>query len=339
MHSLRSLHSESMSGEANGVLYFNDVISMTKNNEKNEEDKDVEETAVKAFYELANAPIVGYRVGSKRKKEIRIKQDSTCQTHTGGIVWETAYLLMCYLEMKSESKADEESSSSPRRRSFGKVLEVGSGCGMLGLALSASKFVKKVIMTETADVMPNLVQNLEFNLKAKQDQKRKKLKSISNSQTSSSHPCACCKCEKVAVRKLDWTKCSADIRQCQQEGGDGSSDLDPHSFDTIIGTDVIFSTELVKPLLKTLRKMAHCETQIYLCVQIRCVDSHAMFLKFASKYGMAVMDRTDDLSSISELQWGLALDCKILNLHVLAEENAVLEQQSKVVKKKRKWGK
>jgi predicted nicotinamide N-methyase len=293
-----------MSKESNNILYFQDAF--TKEDE-NAESK-LEETAAEAFCELANAPIIGFRVGSKRRKEIRIKQNSKCQTHTGGIVWETAYLLACYLEIKC--KGDNSR--------LGKVLEVGSGCGMLGLALSASKLAKKVVMTETTEVLPNLEKNLAFNLK---------LRKIGGKEPDGEqHEHACCVPEKISVRSLRWDKFDKDIKKCQ---ADGSNDLDPHSFDTIIGTDVIFSKTLVKPLLKTLRKMSHEGTRVYLCVQIRCADSHALLLKKASKYGLAVKDCTDELNDIPELKWGLALDCKLLYVRVLTDEDGEGRERSK----------
>ena len=127
------------------------------------DENSLEERSAEAFYELANAPVVGFKIeSSKRGKEIRIHQDSECQTHTGGIVWETSYLLACYLEAKHKNK----------KNSLGKVLEVGSGCGMLGLILSASKLAKNVVMTETTEVLPNLEENVSFNLKQKGQKKR-----------------------------------------------------------------------------------------------------------------------------------------------------------------------
>jgi predicted nicotinamide N-methyase len=283
-----------MASETGNVMYFQDAIQ-TKDMDS---DSSLEEIAAEAFYELANSPIIGFRVGSKLKREIRIMQDNSCQVHTGGIVWETAYLLACYLELKYKSE----------KSSLGKVLEVGSGCGMLGLALSASKLAKKVVMTETTQVLPNLEKNLAFNLKAKRIQTG----SGQSDEVNPKH--ACCSPEKTKVRRLRWDKFGKDIKKCCAEG---SSDLEPHSFDTIIGTDVIFATSLVKPLLKTLRNLSHEGTHIYLCVQIRCADSHALFLEKASKYGLTVEDHSYELSDFPELEWGLALDCKLLHLRVL----------------------
>ena len=298
------------------IPYFQDYFPETgacTNNSEPEPEPNPDE----AFVELANASVVGFRIsGSKRKKEVRVRQDSACQTHTGGIVWETAYLLAGYLKCKSNGV-----------KSLGKVLEVGSGCGMLGIILAASRMAKQVVMTETTEVIPNLEENLALNMKSKKEEDQ-----------DHNYTYACCTPDKISVRQLRWDEFEKDILECQ---ADKSSDLDPHSFDTIIGTDVIFSTSLVKPLLKTLREMSHAGTHIYLCVQIRCADSHALLLKKASKYGLAVEDCTDDLNEIPELKWGLAMDCIILHLSVTKEERVdnKRKRETKTGKKSKKSSK
>ena len=291
------------------VLYFQQYFQKDEPPDENS----LEERSAEAFYELANAPVVGFKIeSSKRGKEIRIHQDSECQTHTGGIVWETSYLLACYLEAKHKNK----------KNSLGKVLEVGSGCGMLGLILSASKLAKNVVMTETTEVLPNLEENVSFNLKQKGQKKR-------GGHDREQYTFPCCTNKKISVRSLRWDELDQDIKNCQE---DGSNDLEPHSFDTIIGTDVIFSTRLVNPLLESLQRMSHERTKVYLCVQVRCADSHAMFLKEASKYGLAVSDCTDELNDVGQLKWGLALDCKLLSLSVIIEKGG----ESSRTRKKRK---
>jgi len=272
------------------IAYFQDFFPLKAKSLK----QDLETVAAEAFFELANAPTASFRIKSKKQggKEVRVIQDGECQTHTGGIVWETAYLLASYLiHQKVDGKG---------KNGLGKVLEVGAGCGMLGMIISASKLAKLVVMTETTEVIPNLEKNLSLNIKRK-----KKVKD--------EHWNCCCSRDQISVRRLRWDDYLEDIESCK---GEKSNDLDPHSFDTIIGTDVIFSTSLVKPLLKTLRAMSHEGSQIYLCVQVRCQDSHDMLLDKAEKYGFLIKDCTKDLELIPELEWGLAMDCKLLSLTV-----------------------
>jgi len=294
------------------IIVFQDLFPLdTKGLEQ-----DLETVAAEAFVELANVPIVGFRIQSQKQggKEVRVIQDGECQTHTGGIVWETAYLLASYLIFKAGEVGRG-------KKGLGKVLEVGAGCGMLGMIISASKLAKKVIMTETTEVIPNLEKNLAQNIKPKKKSKIEDWK-------------RCCSRDKISVRRLRWDDYLKDIDICK---ADNSDDLDPHSFDTIIGTDVIFTTLLVRPLLKTLRAMSHEGTQIYLCVQIRCQDSHDMVLEKAAKYGLIVNDCTKDLEPIPELEWGIAMDCKILHFKVKDSTRDSIEyRKARKENKKRK---
>ncbi len=321
------------------VVYFQDYFSETS--------VENEVTPDEAFFELANAPVVGFKihmtthqtshgkgnednsnnesdVGNKGKderkfliqKEVHIRQLSDCQSHTGGIVWETSYLLAMYLRFNYQGS-----------NSLGKVLEVGAGCGMLGLILAASDITKKVVMTETTEVLPNLEQNVERNISP-----------IKSGDETSTHEknqhtnrIYCCSSNQISVRSLRWDKFNKDIRKCERKG---STDLKPHSFDTIVGTDVIFSTTLVKPLLKTLRIMSKPTTNTYLCVQIRCEDSHALFLKKASKYGFRIRECTDDLKNIKSLKWGIDLDCKLL--HLCLEEDSKTHCDDRTKKKRKR---
>lgn len=254
-------------------------------------EKESLETAEK-FFELANAPVVSYQIDSKSKSLIKIHQNSNCQTHTGGIVWETAYLLAEFLLLRYTDKY-----------SMGKLLEVGSGCGLLGLVLAAHNRCKKVVMTETTEVLESLKENVELNTITKN---------------------GWCTQNMVSVQRLRWDKFEKDIDKCKSMG---HTDLDPQSFDTVIGTDVIFSTVLVKPLLKTLRRMTHDNSNIFLCVQIRCTDSHELFMRKASKY-FKIKDCTDELESIPTLKWGLEMECKILHITIINKSNKKRKKSS-----------
>ena len=135
-------------------------------------------------------------------------------------------------------------------------------------------------MTEIGgDVMPNLRKNLEINAFLQRN---------------------------VSAHQLRWDAYNEDLKN--------NTDLQSHAFDTIVGTDVIFSIALVKPLLSTLRKMSHNGTNIYLCVQIRCSDAHALFLEKTTKYGFVCDDITEDLRNYEQCLFGLELDCKLFHL-------------------------
>lgn len=218
-----------------------------------------------AFFELANAPVVAYQLScddtdevntsSARQTLIRIRQNSQAQTHTGGVVWETSYLLLEYLLSQQQSQ------------SLGHVVELGAGCGLLGLTLAAAQRAPQVTLTEVDLVLPSLQDNLRRN--------------PPKTWVSSIRTTNC------RAMRLDWTR----FREDAAEAG-----LAAHSVDTIVGTDVVFAPALVEPLWQTIDFLAHSQTIIYLCVQIRCAVSHQLLLDQASVYGFEMQDliRTQD---------------------------------------------
>ena len=327
----------------------------TKSKKNNSLNKIKRMDTAEKFFELANAPIVGYRIKLSRKKmkkrmqksksvttpAILIKQDNSCQSHTGGIVWETSYLLACFLSAKYDHNYDNiddnKNKKVKKKKPLGKTLEVGSGCGMLGLILATSGLCTKVIMTETNEVMENLRRNVEYNTMTVRTPRASSESSSESTKTSATISPFICSSKKISVHQLRWDALKQDIENCKSsvtstaKNSNGNHDLEPHTFDTIIGTDVIFSSTLVKPLLKTLQKMSHERTNIYLCVQIRCEDSHALFLKKASKYDFKCTDITDELKDYPSCEFGLELECKIFHLSV----NKDVKSNSSITNKKR----
>lgn len=215
------------------------------------------------FFELANASEIEYRTTSA--KNLVLRQDvSACGQHTGGIVWETAYLLVTYLQAINK----------PLKR----LLEVGAGCGLVSLSLS--NLADLVVASETYQVLPNLQANLERN-----------------------HD------PKVRSCALDWMNHQHDMAR---------NELLALPFDTILGTDVIFSPALVEPLLETLAAMSHTKTRILLCVQVRCATSHQLLFDKAGSKGLQVKDVTETTIAVTpQCQWGIELECHLLELRRL----------------------
>lgn len=165
-------------------------------------------------------------------------------------------------------------------------MQVGAGCGLLGLVLAGAELSNKVVLTEAAEAM----HNLQFNVK---DVRRKLQKSNAVQMD-------------VIAQQLRWDNIKSDIAN----GGDALSD----KFDTIVGTDVVFRKDLVKPLLKTLHAFSHSNTKVYLCLQERCVDAHSELLRKAPKY-FTVEDLTKELSGTTGCAWGVQdLECKLIVL-------------------------
>lgn len=253
-------------------LMFQDVMKDLLEKASDEE-ADQEEAVSLAMFELANSPAVGFQVETNPSspKGIVIKQDtSACGKHTGGIVWETAYLLLQFL--------------LSTRTELGNTLEVGAGCGVVGQVLAAKNLAKRVVMTEHADVIPNLEENVKCN------------KSV----------LACG--APLHVSNLDWENYEEDSKK--------SDHLEPHSFDTILGTDVVFTPQLVEPLWRTLKYMSHSKTDIYLCLQERCAASHKLLLEKAPTYQFRMEDITSQVDSIPSCEWGQALECRLFHITV-----------------------
>ena len=291
-----------------------------------------------AFFELANAPAIGYRLAAlpssssspseegdetspteSRSNEaatiLTIHQDtvSACLQHTGGIVWETSYLLLQYLLDRSKS--------TTVKRSLGRTIEVGAGCGLLGQALYAHNLCQDdvMVMTETEPVLTNLKSNIDRNrsvllgraslnkaIRKKMKKKKKKKRRRTEDNDGASANGNCCSLDCCS---LDWLNYQRDM------------ELNPHifskKFDTILGTDVVFKPSLVEPLLQTLDALSHISTAVYLCLQVRCPTSHGLLLEHAtlSKYNFQIEDITEsELSKIPSCQWGLDLECHLYRL-------------------------
>ena len=267
---------------------------------------------------------------------IVIHQDvsGAAQNHTGGIVWETSYLLLNYLLTSDEWLGTGLTVCTPRT-----VLEIGAGCGMLGLSLHkafemgilkrnnegdgthASGMLpsSRVILTETNDVMENLRGNFERNYP-----------SFSSAETTEKPP-PVAQQHRVSVEELDWTRFREDCAR---------SKIDAHSIDCIVGTDVVFSTRFVLPMLETMRFLSHPHTVIYLCLQERCRDSHRLLLKEAISYGFRVEDISETVYQDERLapscSFGRALECKLLRFTVVAAERAPPNRNKKKKSKKNK---
>jgi predicted nicotinamide N-methyase len=186
---------------------------------------------------------------------------------------------------------------------LGKLIEVGSGCGMLGLVLAASNLSEYAVLTETTTVLDNLTRNVFENIQQ---------------GVVSSH--------QICTQSLRWEHYKEDIATKKEI-------LTPHSFDTIVGTDVIFSIAFVKPLLKTLRKLSHSKSLILLCVPIRCEDAYALFLQKVPLYDLDCTDVTMELNDICP--WGATLECKLLRMSKI-KDPSIRSNSDHVTKKRRR---
>jgi len=197
---------------------------------------DGEEDTSERMFELANAPRVRFTVPViAGAGEVIIRQDPANET-TGGCVWETSYLLAQWAirELEPRLKAAARGGGSTRVR----CLEVGAGCGLLGLSLAAAG--ADVVLTETASAMPNLEHNVREN------------------------PPPTSRGGSSSTQTLHWGD-EAHVASARARG----------PFDLLLGTDVVYVEAMVVPLMETLWSCAAPSTTVWLCGQVRDPDAHA----------------------------------------------------------------
>lgn len=180
--------------------------------------------AGEVFFELANEKLVAYR--TKLGHVVQAKQFPSIEDSTGGIIWETSYFFTTFIE---------ENSLPPPGTNF---LEVGSGCGLLGLVMA--HYGCHVVCTECTETLQVLSANVDAG-------------AASVEQAGGS----------VKAKLLRWEDPSDRAALVSGQGA-------PSSFDVIAGTDVFFDKSLVAPLLDTMASLAHADTKVWLCFQERC---------------------------------------------------------------------
>lgn len=325
---------------------FQDVLKKYQLNhdtnyaDHHDEEEDDQDGAISmAFFELANAPEIAYRLSSSSSRSssrqptadstsitnnpgshpetttihkeksknpdpdspqqandpfsdphhnyVILRQDNTNQQHTGGIVWETSFLLLTYLLNSTKQQPPLVGNQ---------LVEVGAGMGLLGLVLALEGRCHTAILTDTDPVLALLANNVSRH---EAMLKRRKAR------------CTVC--------RLDWEHCERDIVDKDKDSPnhsqpDESARLRPHSADTIVGTDVVFAPHLVRPLLQTCTRLAHDTTVMFLCLQQRCATSYQLLIDICGpEFGWVVQDISQDVwDTVPECAWGEELECHVL---------------------------
>ena len=146
------------------------------------------DAAAEGFFDLANARCVRYTVavgerearegrgggegdgetneasGSSRAGEVElvVEQDQSLHDSCGGIVWESAYALEQYMRLNIGRICASPPVKRKRGLSRCKVLELGAGAGLLGLAVAA-RGAKATVLTDHPNAMPLLERNVRRN--------------------------------------------------------------------------------------------------------------------------------------------------------------------------------
>lgn len=245
-----------MSGDEDVMVFQDQMLG---------DDNAADVSPAEVFFDIANEKVIAYRLFDSRTI-VRVHQDSNVPDSTGGVVWETSYFLATYFERSGDMP-----------KSGTNVLEVGAGCGLLGLVIAHHGC--HVVSTESAETIAVLRANVDANQNT-----------VIRSGGS------------IAAEILHW-----------QIDGDRAL-IGQRKFDVVVGTDVVFDKALVEPLLATMHHFCHSSTSVWLCVQERCALAHAELLRLAPKYFAEVQNLSKALSTTPGCASAGRLECWLLRL-------------------------
>jgi predicted nicotinamide N-methyase len=181
---------------------------------------------------------------------------------TGTWVWPTARPLLEYLLHTLHSTGrDEKSPSSPTR-----VLELGAGCGLVGMGIAAACNAE-VVMTDHADAVESLQKNVNLNLIFDKEEEK-----------------SC-----ISVAQLSWGN-SSDMSNIDTLY---SSDYKP--FDLIVGSDLLYDPNSHVALLETMQHFAEKgNAPVYLGYPPRSVSEERFIELATEKFDVDVQTLDDE---------------------------------------------
>jgi len=275
------------------------------------DDHEDHRAASEMFFDLANVNDVCASV-SRCGGQIRIAQDlSPHLPHSGGIIWETSYMLSQYMrdhfllgddasstEHRSASRDSEEAMCARQKekdallnsttngrlrgaRKIASVLELGAGCGYVGISLgNAFQGAIKVVVTDQPCAMENLRRNVEANNRYGNIEAKPLAWGADRLTIRSMHT----RGKDASTNQSHGGAKGAPSQDDAHERALGGADTHepqraPRTFDYILATDVIFDVALVRPLVETMRQHSHAHTIIYILAQRREADAHELFLR------------------------------------------------------------
>lgn len=183
--------------------------------------------------------------------DLEIHQDPDSRTlGHGAVVWDSAVIFCKYLEHTPTACSNWHGK---------KVIELGSGCGLSGIAAMMKGCA--VTLTDMGKVTESLTTSNAERVYAQM---------TSKGSGAVTHPLL-----KPAVFPLDWT--DWDSFECLGGAADAP-------FDILLSTDCVFSVSLVEPLVSCLRKLSGKNSVVYCCHEIRDEEANAHFLVELGKW-------------------------------------------------------
>ena len=156
---------------------------------------------------------------------------------TGLNVWDGAMLLARYIEKVPDIVKDK------------RVIELGSGCGVVGLA-AAICGCKEIVMTDLSYALPLMKENVDINRAAWNNGKD----------------------VVVSCKECDWFQPPPVDELLLGEDNNKKADV-------LLVADCVWLSSLIEPLLRTLNQYAHDSTEVFITYQQRGKDSHDLFME------------------------------------------------------------
>uniref|UniRef100_A0ACD5ZBD8 Uncharacterized protein n=1 Tax=Avena sativa TaxID=4498 RepID=A0ACD5ZBD8_AVESA len=192
-------------------------------------------------YDRLNSPSTSAITLELMGHRLHISQDPNSK-HLGTTVWDASMVFAKFLEKNSR-----KGRFCPSKLKGKRAIELGAGCGLAGLGMALLGC--DVVTTDQVEVLPLLMRNVERN---------KSWIAQSNPDSGSFGT--------VTVAELDWGN-KEHIRAVEPP------------FDYIIGTDVVYSEQLLQPLLETIIALSGPKTKVLLGHEIRSTTVHEQMME------------------------------------------------------------
>eukprot|EP00347_Sterkiella_histriomuscorum_P018612 403344856 len=202
-----------------------------------------------------------------------LKTSSTDYDLTGQIIWKAADILSKYILDTIGPNIFQKRLTETGKCS---ILELGSGPGLCGLV--SQQFVSEVVFSDYQDLVMDLIRT--------------------NMSDSKPHMPSCIK----LAAKLDWCKCHEDgyFEQCELVNEDDmvKKRLSQCQFDFIIGSDIVYWTNSIKPLMNVLKILFERNQGLvfYICYIERVKNVHKELLVQFKEYEFIVEEIGEELT-------------------------------------------
>ncbi|KAF9927016.1 Methyltransferase-like protein 21D [Linnemannia zychae] len=191
-----------------------------------------------------------YECNNSSLEPLEIFEDPSGLLHggVGSTIWDTAIVLAKYLEKSSVLTKIATSTSGSRTKL--NILELGSGTGLVGLAvariLSASGIKARIVLTDKANVLPLLEKNMMRNPAAGIEIETRVLdwESVSG-----------IKAKPKSMESAHSTVETESSSNTTSESSVDDSDLVSTEWDLVILSDCIWFPSLYPPLIGTLNRL------------------------------------------------------------------------------------